>query len=341
MYYPLLKFGNNEMKALRELKESSRNKLIPIVESKRIKPLNIGKWENAFNTLGSYLKERVKSINFIYDFNCAIEELGSKDEVLSSNGEDLVVHCMEKMREHNLSIIPCFQHDSPEWLIDSIIKYKTEEIAIRIRCHDFQEPFDRFVFSKLKEDLLKIDESVEVTIILDFFNIKTTTTRIKNAINTFKQLNPVNIVFLSTACPENANEADAHGLTLVNARHELNTYYELSRDFEELHFGDYTTRLKGEVLTGFNYNLSYFKIFYSTETDYYIAKSKLIRDGGEDSFYEICQQIVDQDFYPGEGFSFGDLEIKKCADKEITISDHQAPIAISVNHHIETTIKQL
>ena len=54
MYYPLLKYGNNEMKALRELKDSSRSKLIPIIESNTIKPANIDKWEAAFNTLGSY-----------------------------------------------------------------------------------------------------------------------------------------------------------------------------------------------------------------------------------------------------------------------------------------------
>ena len=341
MYYPLLKYGNNEMKALRELKDASRNKVVPIIESKRIKPENIDKWEAGFNTLGSYLKDRVKSISFVYDFNCAIEELSSKEELIASSGDNLVVHCMKKLHENELSVTPCFHHDSPNWLISSILNLGTEAIAIRIRCNDFQEPFDRFVCSKLKEDLSKLDETVKVTIILDFFNSKTTIDRIKSALNTFKELTPTNIVFLSTSCPENASDADAHGLTLVNSRHELNKYFELIKEFQELHFGDYATRLKGEVLTGFNYNLSYFKIFYTTETDYYIAKSKLIRDGGEYSFFEICQQIVDQDFYPGEDFSFGDMEIKKCADKKITISDHQAPIAISVNHHIETTINQL
>jgi hypothetical protein len=132
-----------------------------------------------------------------------------------------------------------------------------------------------------------------------------------------------------------------HDLTLVSARNELNQYLELKSEFADLKFGDYTTRLKGEVLKGFNLNLSYLKIFYSTETDYYIAKSRLIKDGAEETFYEICQQIIDQDFYPGEDFSFGDAEIKKCADKKITISGHQPPIAIAVNHHIETTVNQL
>lgn len=341
MYYPLLKYANNEMKALKELKSSSKSKLIPIIESKRVKPENQNKWESTFNTLGSYLKDRVDSIKFIYDFNCAIEELSSKDELLSKEGENLVVHCLNKMKDQQLSIIPCFHHDSPEWLIESVLNSEAEEIAIRIRCHDFQEPFDKFVYSKLKEDLSSLSDSTKVTIILDFFNSNTTTLRVKKAITIFNDLNPSNIVFLSTACPENASDADVHDLTLVSARDELNNYLELKKEFPMLNFGDYTTRLKGEVLKGFNHNLSYLKIFYTTDTDYYIAKSKLIKDGAEDSFFEICQQIVDCDFYPGESFSFGDEEIKKCADKKITISNHQAPIAISVNHHIETTINQL
>ena len=42
MYYPVFKNNNNEIKAF---KESSRSKLTPIIESKKIKPENI----NPFN----------------------------------------------------------------------------------------------------------------------------------------------------------------------------------------------------------------------------------------------------------------------------------------------------
>ncbi|KEK10898.1 hypothetical protein EP18_14725 [Lysinibacillus sphaericus] len=45
MYYPVFKNNNNEIKALNNLKESSRSKLTPIIESKKIKPENI----NPFN----------------------------------------------------------------------------------------------------------------------------------------------------------------------------------------------------------------------------------------------------------------------------------------------------
>jgi hypothetical protein len=74
------------------------------------------------------------------------------------------------------------------------------------------------------------------------------------------------------------------------------------KDDKDLQFGDYTTRLRGEVLNGFNMNLSYLKVFYTTETDYWIAKSKLIRDGGEYTFHEVCQDLIDRDFYPGADF---------------------------------------
>jgi hypothetical protein len=341
MYYPLLKNANNEMKALRELKEESRDRLIPIIESKRVRKENLKNWESTFNTLGRYLKERVKETTFIYDFNCALEELGEDDRLLSTNGEDLVKFCLGKMEQENLNIIPCFQHDSPTWLIDSVLNSGYKEIAIRIRCHDFQESFNPFVYQKLMNDLSITSKDIKTTIILDFFNQPTTIKRIQNTINVFSRINNSKIIYLATSCPENANDAEVHGLSLIGPRLELNNFLELKSGNSDLHFGDYTTRLKGEILSGFNMNLSYLKVFYTTDTDYWIAKSKLIRDGGEQSFHEVCQDLIDRDFYPGSDFSFGDLEIKKCAKRIITISEHQAPIAIGVNHHIETTIRQL
>ncbi|MFP7478493.1 beta family protein [Terribacillus saccharophilus] len=342
MYYPLLKNSNNEMRALRELKDESRNKLIPIIESKRIKRTNVQNWEASFRTLGKFLKERVKNTKFIYDFNCALEELGEEEPLTSSTtGENLVQHCLGKMQDEELDLIPCFQHDSPDWLIHAVLQSSYEEIAIRIRCHDFQESFNRFVVQKLMSDLESVSGNNEVTIILDFFDQPTTLRRLQNAIEDFSRIHHKEIVYLATACPDNASGADPHSLTMIGPRTEFSTFLELKVQYPDLRFGDYTTRLKGEVLTGFNHYNSYVKIFYSTETDYWIAKSKLIGDDGEFTFYEVCQELVDQDFYPGSDFSFGDGEIQKCADDKITIGDHQTPIAIGVNHHIETTIAQL
>lgn len=341
MYYPLLRNANNEMKALRELKESSRGRVIPIIESKRIKKQNIKMWEGAFNTLGRYLKERVKSTKFIYDFNCAFDDIGTDEILTDINGNNLVQHCILKMEEQNLEFVPCFQHDSPEWLINSVINSECSEIAIRIRCHDFQDSFDPFVYEKLKKDIAEISPDTRFIVILDFFNHSTSQKRIQNAINTFSSIPNSEVVYLATSCPEDASLADAHSITLVSPRKDLNQYLKLKTIYPELHFGDYATRLKGEVLSGFNHNNSYIKIFYTSETDYYIAKSQLIRNDGEETFHQVCQELIEQDFYPGENFSYGDGEIQKCANKEITIGDHQTPIAISVNHHIETTIDQL
>ncbi|MEB2359094.1 beta family protein [Bacillus pumilus] len=340
MYYPLLKNANNEMKALKELKEESRSKIIPIIESKRVKRDNINNWEAQFNTLGRYLKERVKNIKFIYDFNCALEELGDENKLVTGTGINIVDHCLSKMKEEELDLVPCFQHDSPDWLLHSVLQSGYEEIAVRVRCHDFQESFINYVYQKLKDDLESVAPNTKVIVILDFFNKPATINKIQNTIKVFSELENAQIVYLATSCPENASDAEPHSITLVGPRLELNNFLELRSKNKDLHFGDYTTRLKGEVLSGFNMNNSYLKIFYSTETDYWIAKSKLIKDGGELTFHEVCHNLTEFDFYPGPEFSFGDLEIKRCANKKLTIADHQAPIAIGVNHHIETTIAQ-
>lgn len=340
MYYPLLKNSNNEMKAIRELKEATKSSVIPIIESKRIKYDSFENWQGSFNTLGRYLSERLSKMNFIYDFNCALDEIGIEEEFTNEKGENLVEFCISKMKEYELELIPCFQHDSPTWLIQSVVNSGYDKIAIRIRCHSFKESFDSYVFEKLTRDLAE-KHNLSITVILDFYNVPTQLDRINNAIKTFSALPNSEIIFLSTSCPEDASDAEVHSITLVASRKDLNNYLELKKLHPSLLFGDYTTRLQGEVLAGFNHNNSYLKIFYTSETDYYIAKSRLIKDGGEDTFHEVCHELTEQDFYSGNEFSFGDNEIYRCSIKEITISTHQAPIAIAVNHHIELTVAQL
>lgn len=338
MYYPLLKHANNEMKAIRELKESSLSKVMPIIESKRIKKENITNWEATFNTLGTFLKERVKT-KFIYDFNCAFEDLGESGELMSNDNDNLVTHCIKKMEAESLDFIPCFHHDSPDWLIKSVLNSGYSSVAIRVRCHDFQESLNPFIVQKLQSNLS--DYNVKIILILDFFNQTTTLNRLRTTFNDFQAINYTNLIYLATSCPENASKAHANALTLVGSRVEYNNFITLKKSIPELEFGDYTTRLKGEIISGFNHNNSYIKIFYSTEDSYYIAKSDLIGDDGDETFPQVCNQLIEQDFFPGIDFSFGDLEIYKCAKGDLIISDHQSPIAIGVNHHIETTVNQI
>src|SRR5690625_3834547 len=231
MYYPLVRNSNNEMKALRELKKDSRSKVMPIIESKRIKKENTNNWEGTFKTLGRYLKERVKDINFIYDFNCAFEEIDADEILKTHSGENLVEHCIEKMIEHDLNLIPCFQHDSPEWMINSIIESKFDNIAIRIRCHDFQKSFDPFVFEKLKKDIKNTSQHTKFKIILDFFDHDSSLKRIRNAIDTFSQLPNSEIIYLATSCPSDASKAEVHAITLMKSREELNKYLKLKESY--------------------------------------------------------------------------------------------------------------
>lgn len=130
MYHVLLKNGNNEMKALKNLKPESKEKLIPIVESKRIKKENKMNWESPFKTIGRYLKERIQNINFIYDFNTALEDLGDDSEYKTSDDKNIVEYTIEKFIENELKFTPCFQHDSPEWLVKSVINSDCDQFAM-------------------------------------------------------------------------------------------------------------------------------------------------------------------------------------------------------------------
>ncbi|WP_176520281.1 beta family protein [Bacillus cereus] len=344
-YFPILKNSTAEMNALQQLKPTTKTSVIPIIESKVIKSSNQTEWWQTFRTLGSYLSQKVDGIKFIYDFMPAFSEIGEASEsMVCPDTKNLISHCTNKLEEAALDYIPCVHFDSPDWIINSVIQTTTSnEIAIRIRCHDFNSPMEDFIIERINEKIIRVAPSKNFYIILDFSNVAINQTRISNSITNFSRLQHSHMILALSNCPGDAARVSPLTFDIADARIDFQTYVHLKETFPALHFGDYTVRIKGEPDQNANidYYNTYLKIFYTTEDNYMIGKSALLKNNGIETFISICQEIVDSDVYKSQQFSNGDHAIKQCADEILKITNHQKPIEFGINHHIELVADQL
>lgn len=338
-YYPILRHSNSEMNAFKNTFDSTKEKVIPIIEGKRISRKNKDKWDKTLNSSGKFLKERVGDNLFIYDFRNNFDNLQDHSTELLIDGTNPVNYLYSKFVESELKFIPCVNHDSPEWLIDSVKKHSPESVAIRIRYYDI-EPTLHTPINSYVEKLIKSNFPTEsVYLILDFKH-KINEDAIKNNIKFFSN---DYIKILSTTSLDENKDVDKMSFQKVSDRIELRLFNKIAQDYPSLSFSDYTTRLTPEpdLRDGFNMNNSYLKIYYTTADGYYLGKSYKYDDGEPENFQEVCKLITVSDLYCGKNFSVSDEEIFRCSQKLEEVLTHQKTIEMSINHHLQFTIKEL
>lgn len=341
-YYPIVKLSSSEIGALETLSQKAISNTIPIIESKPIAKEKIEDWWSTFRTLGSYLSRKINDFTFIYDFTSAFNKLGEIQELKDSDNNDLIKHSMDKLDHANLSFIPCIHFDSPEWMINSVLNSSKDEVAIRIRCHDFNDTLDPIIKSRIEEEIIKKAPNKKYTLVIDFYKEPATEHRVTTSINNFSKLPYQNLILAMTNCPEDASRAEANSFSQIIGREDMKAYSKAKKKFTDLQFGDYTVRLKPEIKgEDINYYNTYLKLFYTTEDDYYIGKSALLENDGVATFVDVCNEIINSDVYKGKDFSAGDKAIYDCATGALNITNHPKPIEYGINHHIELTAQQL
>lgn len=336
-YCPVLRHSNAEMNAFKNLKISTKVQILPIIEGKRIPKKGINNWNKTLNSSGKYLLERVGSSEFIYDFKNIFDNLQDHSSEPQINGENPVQFVIRKFREENLNYIPCFDHDSPTWMINNISNDNTSKVAIRIRYYDISSPLNDII----NNHVMKIAEKFKdkhIYFIHDYkdtFKIET----IKQNLDSFKVKFQESFI-LSISTLDTKKEVDVMSFKKISDQKEFIIYNEILKTFPSLIYSDYTTRLTPEPdnKLGFNINKSYLKIIYTTPKGYYLGKSEMYEKGEPDNFQKLCGIIVNSGLYSGENFSDSDENIKQCSLNKLEIMTHQQTIELSINHHLEFII---
>ena len=340
-YYPILRHADAEMNAYKSLKSSTQKLITPIIEGKRISKNSKNTWDKTLNSSGKYLKERIGSQLFIYDFRNMFDNLQNYTTEIKKDNINPVEFIINKFNQFNLNFIPCINHDSPDWLIKSITTSSSKTVAIRIRYYDLQTTLHDLVNSHVEAIINKHFANSKVSLILDFRE-KLEDSNLSSNIRYFSDKN-LDKLILSTTTLDTKKDVDKMSFKKVSNRQEISLYNTLKQGFPNILFSDYTTRLTPEpdLKTGFNMNNSYLKIYYTTNKGYYLGKSNKFDEGEPENFQKLCNIITNSSLYSGETYSEGDRLIKRCSLKFEEVLSHKKTIEMSINHHLEFTVNQL
>lgn len=344
-YCPILNYGDSEINALSNTykdiqKFKPQDQLLPILELPR--KTKKESFDKKMKTQGSYLQKKIGANKVVIDSSDSYQNFVFEDIVKYVNDTYAI------LTDGSVNFIPMVHYDDKEELINALSILEPSEVWIRFTPHLFQSAVDKIIINGTIPELSKLFKNSKISYVADFYQDVADINRITDFL---ALLHPEhnNVILSLTSCPQNADMAVPESFTNVGPRTDLAIFKKELEIFPDLVFSDYTVRLKPEPTTEekrqINLSNTYFKIFYSTDTSYFIGKSsmiKLINDGSAKvSSNDLCSLIVSSPNYDGSDYSSADKEIMEISKGKKEIKDHKTPIRIGINHHMVKTMHQL
>lgn len=336
-YIPILKWKKGEQEALKHLTDEQKNRILPILEL-----VNYEGPETIINNIKDCYSNPVYIDTIIAD----------------EEDRDFLISIIEEGEKNNIEIYPiCYIDD----LADLFIKLPsyTNRLGIKIPVpEDIDGPSYESIFTLLKKFQNEYKVLLDIILDLDFINDKRDANRqfkdAKEVINEYLlHKNFYNLIIISaTSFPESLSSVPA-GAKVNYYRFDILIYKKLLEFFnktdikDKLIYSDYGvtkytdsdidfSKLRHGILP---------KIRYTLDTSYLILKGerermtrKLIKN-----YVDLAKEIIESDYYYGENFSYGDLEIKERAlgINKKGPGNNTNWVTISANHHIAVVIEQL
>jgi Beta protein len=232
--------------------------------------------------------------------------------------------------------------------IGSITLDQGRYFCIRLDSDALNDIADFEYFSeRINEILLKTgSSSSECAVLLDLADvtqqsIEDMLEQVDGSVPILKNMGFEKIVLAGSSIPTTINEAvkttETEGYL---QRKEMLAWRSLYQTFPELIFGDYGVRSPraNEQIIAPDTNG---KIRYSTKNNFFIARgySLRTRDKGAQN-HALATKIINSRHYLGPTFSWGDLRIQACANREFR-GNSTNWISIDTNHHIEAVLVEI
>lgn len=154
-----------------------------------------------------------------------------------------------------------------------------------------------------------------------------------------------NIVFISGSFPGDLSAYK--NITGTIPRLDKNAWKDVmeatSLSPSELYFGDYTIRDIEPPYEGFSPNIIP-TLRYTIDSEFYISRgiSSKFHSDGMRQFNELCKKLIEEPFYRGQEFSWGDNEIfLKATDPNSTSGNQASWAQIGINQHVEFVVFEL
>lgn len=337
IYVPILKWKRGEREALKHLSDSQKESITPIIE------------------LTDYVEPEmiIDELKDCFPYPIYLDTIIADEE-----DRNYLISIIEEGQKNSLEIYPvCYIDDFAD--LTSKLCEHTNKLSVKIPVpEDIDGLSYRDTFSMLNEFKKQHSILLDIVLDLDFVSEKNIANRqyrdTKEVINNYLSGNELcNLIIISiTSFPENLSSIPA-GSKIGYSRFDFKIYKKLLENFDAT---DVTNRLiySDYGVTKFtDSEIDFSKLRYGVlpKIRYTLDDSYLVLKGEKESktrkltksYVDLAREIIESDYYYGENFSYGDMEIKERAlglNKKGPGSNTNW-VTISANHHIAVVIEQL
>jgi methyl coenzyme M reductase subunit D len=345
-YSPFLKFKQGEMTALINLAPADRKIIIPLLELPRD---NKNTKDKVVTKIDKSAKRMKKNIELNFSFY--IDNYEVSDDIMI-NGGDNYLYLINSFKDFD--IIPVIGFDRTKTHNSIGIKYantKSKKIAVRMTY----EHFHSFLAYKkdLKMMINELEPDIFCTILLDCYymddlNNKKYDESILKMLENIIDIQRINKIVISGSSIPNpiGKKVGANTNVSIN-RDEVDLFKKIKKIHQKipLIFGDYT--VTSPEYSELNIDLKHIlnvmtpRIIYSLLDSHYVSRGRAIKPHGFIQYYKQTEDILKEQFFRGDNFSWGDKYLVEKVNGKKTFITQSSIVGPVVNAHIKFMISEI
>ncbi|SHK62044.1 beta family protein [Paramaledivibacter caminithermalis] len=351
-YLPILKWKMGEQKAVEELPDILKDRIIPLFE---IPPIEWDYENECYKkTIDQHLEKVPKTIKASWGLNrpffVDMPYLTDETDELT-NGLHALEHLHNELIKEGLSAIPTVYCTDDDYILDivkDVVSKNVSGVCIRIKEKDLLE------LEELIENLLNklnINEK-DVDLIIDLAYIPPIEydQNLNNSISIIRAIpdktNWRSISLCGTSIPESMSDVEKDSLTNIpRLEYKIWKYiFDKAKDSKYIfapNFGDYCVQNPSLVDMDPRIMKPTPNIRYTIDNDYMIVKGHYIKKKKYTQCNILCKKIINHPKYMGKNFSWGDKYIYECGNNCASTGNGTTWRKVGTNHHISFVIDQL
>lgn len=335
-YYPIVKSKLGELEALSLLNSDVKARIVPIVQ---IMPLKVEKPEQFQKKYNELLKRlKLNDFPFIYI-----------DTYFIWQNRDLCNNLFTDLRDLQINVKPVIRQLSPVEHLDFLNGngFLNDQVCIRVvpeqatakRINIFYQLLsERYNFSRSQSNLLMDFEYVSSPNLAHYIN------SFQGLLAEIIEVNSINSLIVGAgAFPKDVNAIEADTIGYIQ-RYDIELYQRIKEGLglQELAYADYCNihPIYEETQEQF---LGSCTIKYTTNDSFAILRGKRPSNHplGNGQYVVKSQTLLDQGYYTGPDFCYGDKCVFDCANGTIGTGNSQKWVTYTANHHISLVVQQV
>ncbi len=346
-YVPVLKWKMGEYQALSRLEDDIKDRVVPLIE---IPPPGYDfEAQQLKKSNEEHLKDFGKRLSSKWGSRPCFIDLLHFGTSLKVAREHCLTHIFQQTIRYDCKAIPVLNTNSDADFLKAASKIPSIDevgLAIRLAGDDFDDP-------KLSAKLARIHNAVgvswgDVDLVVDlctpdYIPKSGFRSGLNARLKAIPQLNKArSVIVVGTSYPESLqaykNERFIH-------RREWTGYTDFVESLDESArvptFGDYGAAHPSPVELDMRFVKPFAKLRYTLKDQWYIAIGAAVRTAGFEQYRDMCQGLVEEDFFDGGEFSAGDKYIEDCANGDVPTGNLSTWVWVATNRHIRKTVSDL